>query len=227
MMQIVFLGNSLTRGRYGGNFVQRVAELMPEHDIVNAGMSGGTVINLLARLDRVLNPQPDAVFLMVGGNDAISFSQPDVRGYYRQTGGGPDGVVSPELFAEKYRELLTRVQSRGIRLWIGLPPAEYSPAVVDAFQQYNHLARAAAESLDIPVLDLMAHFAVEDVPERPPIDEDFIALIAKREDRGWTNYDITRRNGGFTFTFDGLHLMPRTAEQVGELIAAFLRKYIG
>ena len=68
---------------------------MPEHELINAGVGGNTVINLLRRVDEdVLSHQPDAVFLMVGGNDAISNNQPKTRSYYRQAMGIPKGVVT-------------------------------------------------------------------------------------------------------------------------------------
>ena len=78
-MKIVFLGDSLTWGGYGGDFVAEVDRRLPQHTIVNAGVGGNTVINLLNRLDSVLDQEPDGVFVMVGGNDAISYSQPQTR----------------------------------------------------------------------------------------------------------------------------------------------------
>ena len=60
-MRIIFLGDSLTWGGYGGNFVDVVAQLMPEHDIINAGVGGDTAINIERRLDDELaEHQPDA-----------------------------------------------------------------------------------------------------------------------------------------------------------------------
>ena len=47
---------------------------------------------------------------MVGGNDAISYSQPKTRSYYRQEQEIPEGVVTPEQFETAYRELLTKLQ---------------------------------------------------------------------------------------------------------------------
>jgi lysophospholipase L1-like esterase len=84
-MRIVFLGDSLTWGGYGGNFVDEVQKQMPEYEIINAGEGGETVINLLRRVEDVLTEhKPDAMFVMVGGNDATSYSQPKTRGYYRK-----------------------------------------------------------------------------------------------------------------------------------------------
>ena len=85
MATIAFLGDSLTWGGYGGNFVDVVRERMPDHTIINAGVGGDTVVNLMRRVDEVLEThEPDTIFVMVGGNDATSYSMPKTRGYYKK-----------------------------------------------------------------------------------------------------------------------------------------------
>lgn len=221
-MKIVFLGDSLTWGGYGGNFVTEVAHRLPDHTIVNAGEGGDTVINLLERVDSVLEQQPDGIFVMVGGNDAISHRQPETRRYYRRAKKIPDGMVTPEIFAKTYRDLLTHIQLKHVLTWVGLPPIEYNPDVVETVRQYNHLANEAAKAFNIPVLDLMTRFAPTKIPDRPPLNQEVINLIGERSRSGWSDFETERQHGGFTFTFDGLHLMPDTAEQVAEVIVEFL-----
>jgi lysophospholipase L1-like esterase len=221
-MKLIFLGDSLTWGGYGGNFVAEIAHRLPDHTIVNAGEGGDTVINLLNRLDGVLEQQPDGIFVMVGGNDAISYTQPETRRYYRRAKKIPDGIVIPEIFAKTYRDLLTHIQLKHVLTWVGLPPIEYNPEVVEAVRQYNQLASQATKAFNIPVLDLMTRFAPGKIPDRPPLNQDVINLIGERSRSGWSDFETERQRGGFTFTFDGLHLMPDTAEQVAEIIVDFL-----
>jgi lysophospholipase L1-like esterase len=224
-MKLVFLGDSLTWGGYGGNFVAEVTKRLPDHTIVNAGEGGNTVINLLSRLDSVLEQKPDGIFVMCGGNDAISYSQPDTRKYYRRVQKIPDGIVTPEMFAQNYRDLLTRIQLAYMQAWIGLPPLEYNPDTVAALKQYNSLAHDAADSLNIPVLDLMAHLAPEQIPSRPPLNQAFINLIGQREKSGWSDYESEQKRGGYTFTFDGLHPTPEAAQRVAQLVVEFLEQH--
>ena len=113
-MKIIFLGDSLTWGGYGGDFVAEVARQMPDHDIINAGQVGNTVLSLLRRLDRVLSQKPDGIFVMVGGNDAISRTQPATRPYYEQTQKVPGGIVTPDQFAQTYRDLLLQIHARHV-----------------------------------------------------------------------------------------------------------------
>jgi lysophospholipase L1-like esterase len=221
-MRIVFLGDSLTWGGYGGNFVDEVARLLPQHEIINEGVGGSTVLNLLERLDEVLTLKPDGIFVMIGGNDAISFSQPETQRYYRRSHNVPDGIVKPEVFARTYRDLLTRIVTEHVLVWIGLPPIEYNPATLETLTSYNTMARDIADKLGIPVLDMMEHFPPDGLQERPPLSMDTIRLIGQRENNNWDDYETERVNGGYTFSFDGLHLTPEAANRMAALIVDFL-----
>lgn len=223
-MKLVFLGNSLTEGKYGGDFVAHVAARLPQHTIINAGVGGDTILNLLERLDRdVLAHEPDGVFVMCAGNDAISYIYPDVRKYYRRSKNVPDGVVTPELYAQTYRELLTRLQLAHIQTWVGLSPSEHSPELFETVQQYNNLAAEAARTFNIPVVDLMPYFDAGDIPQRPPLSMETIRLIGNRELSGWNDYENEQQKHGYKYTFDGLHLTPKAAEKLAEIIVNQLK----
>lgn len=222
-MKIVFLGNSLTWGGYGADFVAEVARRLPQHEIINSGHGGNTIINLRQRLDTVLEQEPDGIFVMGGGNDAISYVQPETRRYYERVQKIPDGIITPEVFTQTYRDLLTHIQANHVLAWVGLAPIEHNPAVVNALKDYNARTREVAEALGIDVLDLMARLpAPESVPDRPPLDQATINLIGKHTREGWSDFEAAREAGGYTFTFDGLHLMPEMGPQVAEWIVDFL-----
>ncbi len=222
-MRLVFLGDSLTWGGYGGNFVAGVARRLPQHEIINAGNGGDTVVNLLARLDKdVLARKPDGVFVLIGGNDAISSCQPDTRHYYRRRKGAPKGVMTLDLYTQTYRELLTQIQLAHAQAWVGLPMMEYNPTTVAATRAFNDAAAEIARTLNIPTLDLMEKFPPGDVPERPPLSMDYIRQIGQREQQGWDDYEAERQRKGFQYTFDGLHLTPDTARKLAEIIVGFL-----
>jgi lysophospholipase L1-like esterase len=221
-MRIIFFGDSLTWGGYGGNFVDGVTESLPHHEIINAGMGGNTVINLLDRLDTVLRRAPGGIFVMVGGNDAIATSQPETRHYYQLTKGAPDGRMTPELFTEAYRELLTRIRAAQVRVWVGLQITEYNPELQRTLNDFNDRIREITQELNVLTLDLAEHFPIDQLPERPPLTEDHITLIGKRTRTDWNDYETERQRGGFRYTFDGLHLTPETAQQLAKTIVKFL-----
>lgn len=222
-MRLVCLGDSLTAGAYGGSYVEVLRRLRPDLSVLNAGVGGDTVLNLLARLDEdVLMQGPDGVFIMIGGNDAISCSQPKTRAYYKQVKDVPEGVVTPEIFARAYRDLLERLHLARVLAWVGLPPVEANPAVMETVREYNALAADVARAFYAPVLDLMAVFAPAAVPERPDLDIATINTIGARMQASWHDYEAARVADSYTFTFDGLHLMPEAAEQMGALVAGFI-----
>lgn len=223
-MRIVFLGDSLTWGGYGGNFVEGVAKRLPEHEIINAGVGGNTVVNLLRRVEKdVIEREPDAVFVMIGGNDSISYSQPETRPYYKKSQNIPDGVVTPEMFIETYRELLMQLRLAHIHTLMGLAPSEYNPTVVESKAHYNQLAADLARSMNIAVLDLQPVFSPEELKDRPPINIRFIEEIGKRASGGWEEYEAEQEKNGYSYSFDGLHLTPASAEKAADVIAEFLK----
>lgn len=59
---IVFLGDSLTEW---GNW----QELFPEKNIVNCGIAGDTTVDILSRLEPVIQHNPMKLFLLAGIND--------------------------------------------------------------------------------------------------------------------------------------------------------------
>lgn len=226
-MRIVFLGDSLTWGGYGGNFVEAVAARLPDDAIVNAGVGGDTVVNLLNRVDDVVSDTlPDAMFVMVGGNDATSYTYPAVRPYYASLKKVDNGFVTPDEFGSAYRNLLLYLLSNRIQTLVGLPPTEYNAELVAARKVYNAQARSVAQSLNVPVLDLDAVFTPAQPITRPGVDMDFIRLIGSRGRSGWNDYEAERSKWGYTFTFDGMHLMPESAAKFADLIVPFLKEHL-
>lgn len=221
-MKIAFLGNSLVEGSYGGNFVAEVAKRLPEHTIINAGQNGNTILNLLARLDNLLQQEPDIIFVFCGGNDAISFSQPDTRRYYERVMKVPGGMVTPDAFRTHFRDLLTRIQAAQIVTYVGLSPMEHNPTAAEAMRQYNQIAAEVCSSLNVPTLDLMKTLNPSHIPERPPLSQKTINLIGQRVASGWKDYTAERERGGYTYSFDGLHLTPETALKAADMVIQFL-----
>jgi len=76
---VVALGDSLTYG-YGANpetaYPTVLAELS-KWNVVNAGINGDTSADVLNRVDRIIQQNPDLVLLGVGGNDFLQRVAPD------------------------------------------------------------------------------------------------------------------------------------------------------
>lgn len=75
MKTIVFVGDSITEGAADneqGGWTRRVAAKLPaDWKLVHAGISGNTIVDILARLERdVMKHKPDLIVLAVGINDS-------------------------------------------------------------------------------------------------------------------------------------------------------------
>jgi acyl-CoA thioesterase-1 len=92
--------------------------------VINAGVSGDTTAGGLARLDWSLADNPQAVIIVLGGNDML-------RG------------LPPEAAAANLDAIITRLGSRGIEVLLAgmMAPRNMGPAYVDAFDaMYPDLA---------------------------------------------------------------------------------------
>lgn len=224
-MKIAFLGDSLTWGGYGGDWVAVVAERLPEHAIINAGQGGNTVVNLWRRVDEVLDADPDVIYTMVGGNDAVSYTYPATRPYYKKAQALESGFVAPEAFAQTYRDLLTHILLHRVQVMVGLAPTEYNQTLLQARDVYNGLAQQVARSLNVPVCDLTPHFEPAAEPGQGPVTLAFIQEIGARSARGWDAYEAERQRLGYRFTFDGMHITPATAQRFADIVVACLREH--
>jgi lysophospholipase L1-like esterase len=226
-MKIVFLGDSLVWGQYGGDFVAYVANALPQHSVINEGVGGDTVANLLARVEDVLDThQPDIMVINVGGNDAVSHSMPAVHAYYRQAKGIEGGAITPDDYRMTYRELLTQIQLNYVQPMVMLSPTEYNAHLIQVRQQYNDIARDVAHSLNVPTINITQHFPIQQPVERPDVDMGFILDIGKKSRAGWRNYDEERTRWGYQYTFDGMHLLPETAPRFADIIVHALQPYL-
>lgn len=227
-MKLGFFGDSLTWGGYGGNWVPLVAQAFPMHEILNLGVGGDTVINLQRRLPSILEQhQPDALFVMVGGNDAVSYCMPATRLYYKSNKGIlPDGIVTPDLHASTYRELLEAIQLQHVQVFVGLSPTEYNRELVEVRHDYNQRVRDITARMNLPTLDLNPYFTPTHPIEREPVSLKFIQEIGQRVSSAWSDFEAERAKFGYTYTFDGMHLLPSVAARFAQLIIAFLRPYL-
>jgi len=225
-MRLIFLGDSFTEGAYGGNWVALVARAFPQSEVINAGVGGDTVVNLRQRTDGVLaQHQPDAIFVMVGGNDAVSYTMPDTRLFYKSSKKVlPDGIVSPRRYESEYHALMSDLRQRGLQVFMGLSPVEFNRRLIEAHAEYNRIARRVASSLGIPTCDLETLLRPLSDIDRPAADLAFIQQIGRNMASGWRDFESERARWGYYYTFDGLHLMPEAAPIVAAHVTYFLHR---
>ena len=180
---LVCLGDSITQNSVG--YCPMIAALIaasyPERRIrvVNAGIGGNKISDLLARLDRdVLAHKPDWVTVSIGINDV----------WHGLADKGRSGVPL-ETYREGLAELVDRLIAAGAKVVL-LPPtvigedpaSEGNTKLVD----YRAAVHAIAASRGIPIA---------------PTDTDLDTALA-------ANLTIVGGEAGKTLTSDGVHLRP-------------------
>lgn len=154
-VSIVFLGDSLTAG-FGLDEAQAFPALVGRRlqaaghavRIVNAGISGDTTAGGLARLDWLLQQDPDILVVGLGGNDGLR--------------GVP--LASSEA---NLRAILEQARARDIHLLLAgmLIPPNYG---ADYTEQFAAIYPRLAAELDIPLIP----FLLQGVAARPDLNLD-------------------------------------------------------
>jgi lysophospholipase L1-like esterase len=112
-MRIAFLGDSLTEGWPGAAYFPLLQRRLPQHELLNLGRAGDTVVDLLRRMThRGLEPV-DLAFVWVGVNDAV-MGAGDAAG--DGAGGGWRWVERLARMRGDYEELVEWTAARTSRI---------------------------------------------------------------------------------------------------------------
>ena len=84
----------------------------------------------------------------------------------------------------------------------------------------NAAAAEICREMRVPTLDLMTLLTPAEIPNRPPIGfRSYLRLLTLRPN----GYERARHAGGYTYTFDGIHLTEDGAQRMADAIVPFLR----
>lgn len=117
MKKILFFGDSITDGNrdykdkksLGNGYVKYIADKTDDVTIINRGINGERVRDLLIRLEQdVLDERPDIVTIFIGINDT-----------WRKFEDGEETIS--ELFHRDYSQLIGRIQAKGSRVILMSP----------------------------------------------------------------------------------------------------------
>ncbi|GAB4118392.1 MAG: hypothetical protein Fur005_29560 [Roseiflexaceae bacterium] len=232
---IVFLGDSITEGKIGASYVERIrSHLQPDVRVINAGINGDTTVNMWRRIDRdVLPHQPSMVVVMAGLNDlGTAYALQAQRHYYRWI--KQNWLeLSPQRFAASYRRLIdTLRQQTNAQIVLATPtslteqPDRPVQALIDA---YSAVVWAVAAHAQLPVIDVRSAFlrAIAEDP-RPGPDyrieiavQDMITVGLKR-----ASYRELTNQRGYRLLCDGAHLADAGADLVATTMLPTLRQLL-
>jgi lysophospholipase L1-like esterase len=231
---VVFMGDSITHGRIGVNYVEMIEDQLRGNDIefINAGINSELAWNNLQRVGQVIQCEPDVVTILVGTNDAnASLTKSLVNDYVRRMKLPRD--PDKEWYKESLSSLVMRLKSETnskIAL-ISIPTigeASEHPAFIRS-TEYGKIVHEVAEQLDVTYLPLQEAM-IERLKENEgnasyPYEKYFIGII-----KGIISHYLLRRDwddiargSGFSLHVDYLHLNTAGAQLVADLISEFLQ----
>jgi isoamyl acetate esterase len=241
-MRLVFFGDSLTEGADGASYLRALSERVCADaalagagiELLNAGVGGDTVVNLLRRMERdVVARTPDRVIIFIGVNDCTTWQ---VRRSLL-----PGGIASRRYFREQkaVREALSLARFRdGLRTLVdGLRERTHArlalctPATLGEslsarawrqLSQYADVVRFIASERECDLIDVHAAFAAT-LATLPPRSKLAPLLGVRAHLLPPTDYETIARVRGFRLVYDGVHLTHAGAGLVADCIAAWLR----
>ena len=232
---IACIGDSLTHGNIGQNWVDFLRKEFPNDVFLNEGINGNTAWQVIQRLDPILKCKPDLVILMIGTNDALGSFDINSGIRYKKNNELPE-VPTFEKYKEHLNELIEKIGLSSKFAICTLPPIgenENSEVNkhVSLFNNYIKLSANQKNLSLLPVSDALW----SDIQSRTyPLKLEYnpkASLIMRRIFGGIFHHyllkkswnDVSRAKGQWIL-FDQIHLNERGAEIVYKLAKDFIAK---
>jgi lysophospholipase L1-like esterase len=204
---------------------------------VNLGVGGDLSFNIVRRLDRVIEIQPDRVIIIIGTNDIVASVFPNFRRFVRLWKRLPD-EPSQERFEDNLELITQRLrQETNARIALSsLAPMGEDPHSKDAVQSrlnelfaaYNGVIRDVSSREGADYIEFYESF--QDQLDRsktakpftrfsfPAFYRDYLVrqMILRR------SFDDISRSNGWEFHIDGIHLNTRGGRILTEAVQRFL-----
>jgi lysophospholipase L1-like esterase len=248
-MRVVFFGDSLTEAAQGASYLRLLRDWaasdarLVDVELVNAGVSGDTVRNLIRRVGRdVVDRAPDAVVIYIGVNDVATLplrrSLPTyarlrtLRYFAREK--GIKGPVTSAAYGDGLRILVDALAARTDARVALCTPAPYGESLSApawrVFEQYASAARHVANARGCDLVDLHAAFARALAPLPPRPLGQRVRDLAREQPLLWrllrepspSECDALAQARGYAYTYDGIHFNTRGAQLVANALYDWL-----
>jgi lysophospholipase L1-like esterase len=206
-------------------------------EIVNAGVGGDTVANLLPRVARDVAPHdPDWVVIFIGTNDCTSWLIH--HGLWRRlvfwrawryfpAEKGVTTPMTPLRFEAGLRRLITelRGQSRARVALCTPPPPGSEPHSLRwrLMERYVEVIRRVAAQMDCGLIELYARWsAVARSLPRRTLRQRWHGLLGGLCGDGGADVETMARDRGYALTFDAIHFSAKGATLAAEVMRDWL-----
>jgi lysophospholipase L1-like esterase len=224
-VRLGFFGDSLTEGRPGVSYVDLLRARFPQHEILNYGRGGDSVVGTLDRVCSLDVEGPfDLAFVWTGVNDVLAHVS-NVSPWTRRLLGEP-WTEGQDAFVSTYRELLAELQQMAQRI-VSVAPLFVGEDLDNSWnRQLAQLSKAISEVCssfeNVEFLDLRPEMT--DVASNR-CDSSFVersGLATVWEAVALHDADAVDRlssERGLCYTLDGVHLNSRGAQVVADVLA--------
>ena len=233
---IACIGDSLTHGNIGQNWVDYLRKELPHDVFLNEGINGNTAWQVIQRLDPILQCQPDLIILLIGTNDALGSFDINSGLRYKKNNELPE-VPTLEKYKEHLNELIEKIGIQSKITICTLPPIgeNVNSEVNKHVNLFNDYIKLIANQKNLSLLTVSDALWSEINSRTYPIKLDFnskaMPLMLKRILGGIFHHylfkkswnDISRAKGQWIL-FDQIHLNERGAEIVYKLAKDFIAK---
>ena len=233
---IACIGDSLTHGNIGQNWIDYLRKEFPNDVFLNEGINGNTAWQVIQRLDPILQCQPDLIILLIGTNDALGSFDINSGLRYKKNNELPE-VPTLEKYKEHLNELIEKIGIQSKIAICTLPPIgeNVNSEVNKHVNVFNDYIKLIANQKNLSLLPVSDALWSEINSRTYPIKLDFnlkaMPLMLKRILGGIFHHylfkkswnDISRAKGQWIL-FDQIHLNERGAEIVYKLAKDFIAK---
>ncbi len=234
---VVFMGDSITHGRLGVNYVDMVQKQFERENLefINAGINSELAWNNLQRVDEVIQCRPDIVTVLIGTNDAnATMAEDTMKSYVRRMKlpRKPDSAWYRESLKSLVSRLKTETDAHIALLSIPTIGEEADHPAFIRSSEYSIIVKDVAKEENVTYL---------------PLHEKMVKLLQASQRKATYSYErnyigiykaifnryLLRRSWdnladktGFSLHVDYLHLNTAGARMVAELVGQFIQTVI-
>ena len=230
---VVLVGDSITHGKIGYNFVDLVSEKLHDHHykFVNAGRNGELVWNVVQRLDDIIRCKPDIITVMIGTNDAKgALTEDEMKGYVRRM--RLPRKPSHDWFRENLLILINRLknETQARIALLSIPPLgeDSNHAAFTQSAEYSQTVEEVARETNVTYLPLHERM-VERLSNNTSMPNSSFEKATISIFKGIYKRYLLRRSwnriakeGGFRLLVDHIHLNREGAMIAAELVEGFI-----
>lgn len=224
-MKIIFYGDSLTEGKLGVSYINKIKLDFPSYNIINYGKNGDTVISLYERIKTdKLDISSDISFLWIGTNDIFS----KISKFYKifKIFSNQICVDNFSEFIYYYKEILYILSCKAKKV-ICVPPIFIGENLKNKWNQ--ELKEISVIIKDITNLfDNVMYLDLRKIFESNLENKNPSNYIVKSNIRVFLDFlmyntsekiDKKSNDRGLFFTLDGVHLNSRAAGIVSDVFS--------